>query len=292
MSLANLVRRRRWELALVGVAAVWGSTFVVVKDAVERIPPFQYLALRFAVAAAVLAAFGAFRGLGPDEVRAGGLAGAALFGGYALQTVGLQYTSASNAGFITGLFVVITPVLGAVALRRFPSTTSSIGVVLATTGLVLLAMPSKFSIGRGDTLEVLCAVSFAAHILVLSRLAPGRSALRMAGVQIAVTAAASAIWSLAADGVSLPGADAGVWLAIVGTGVFASAFAFMIQTRAQQIVPPTRTAVILTAEPVFAGIFGFVLAGDRMGARGYAGAALIIAGILVAEALAPVAEEI
>ena len=292
MTLTIILGRHRWEFALIGISAVWGSTFVIVKDTVERIPPFQYLSLRFVCAAAALAIFGAFRGLRRAEATAGILIGIALFAGYALQTVGLQYTSASNAGFITGLFVVITPILGAIVLRRLPSKTSTTGVLLATGGLVLLAMPSGFRLGRGDALEILCAVSFAVHILLLARLAPGRSVLRIAGVQIATTAVASTAWSIGAERAPLPGADATVWTAIVVTGLFATALGFMVQTRAQQTIPPTRTAVILTAEPVFAGIFGFLLAGDRLGARGYAGAALIIAGILVAETLAPVAEEL
>ncbi|MFA5889651.1 MAG: DMT family transporter [Actinomycetota bacterium] len=292
MTLTKVLGRHRWEFALIGISAVWGSTFVLVKDAVERIPPFQYLALRFACATAALAIFGAFRGLRRTEATAGVAIGIALFGGYALQTVGLQYTSASNAGFITGLFVVITPLLGAVILRRLPSKASAAGVILATAGLVLLAMPSGMRLGGGDALEVLCAISFAVHILLLARLAPGRSALRIAGVQIATTAAASAIWSIGAERAPLPGADGTVWFAIAATGLLASALGFVVQTRAQQIIPPTRTAVILTAEPVFAGIFGFLIAGDRLGVRGYAGAALIVLGILVAETLAPPTEEI
>lgn len=284
--------RYRWEFSLIAVTAVWGATFTVVQDAVERVPPFLYLALRFAVAAAALGAFGAFRGLRRDEARAGVLIGLALFGGYAFQTVGLQYTTPSNAGFITGLFVVFTPLLASLVLRTPPVRATMLAVVLATAGLVLLAMPEGFRLGRGDGLVLLCAVSFAAHIVLLGRLAPGASALRLAGVQVATATVLCVAWSGLAEHRAPPGGDVTVWFAVGLTGLLATAAAFLVQTRAQQIIPPTRTAVILTAEPVFAGVFGYVLAGDRLGARGYAGAVLIVAGILAAELLAPARDEI
>jgi len=264
----------RWELALIGIAVIWGATFTVVKDAVERMPPFLFLGLRFALATGVLAIVGAFKGLTKQEARAGAITGLALFAGYAFQTVGLQYTTASNAGFITGMFVVFTPVLGAIVFRRLPSTAAGLGVILATGGLVLLAMPSGFHLRRGDALEVMTAITFAVHILLINHFGRNIPALRFAAVQIATAGALSLIWSgLGEHHVGHP--DAGTWLGIVVTGVFATALAFLVQTRAQQEIPPTRTAVILTAEPVFAGIFGYLVAGDRLGARGDVGAVQI-----------------
>lgn len=283
--------RYRWELALIAVAAVWGSTFVLVQDAVERTPPFLFLALRFGVAALAMAAAGAFRGLRRDELLAGMVIGVALFGGYGFQTVGLQYTSPSNAGFITGLFVVLTPLFGAAALRHLPSAGAALGALLATGGLVLLAMPSGFTVGRGDALVLACAASFAIHILLIARLGEGRSVTRLVGVQIATTAVTSGVWSAGAERVAMP-TDGLVWFAIVLTGLLATAAAFWIQNGAQRHIPPTRTAVILSAEPAFAGLFGYLLAGDRLGARGTLGALLIMAGILAAELLAPSEEAV
>lgn len=289
--LASPAMRYRWEVALIAVAAVWGSTFVLVQDAVERVPPFLFIALRFGIATLALAAIGAFRGLRRDEAIAGAAIGLALFSGYGFQTVGLQYTTPSNAGFITGLFVVITPLLGAALLRRLPNASASVGALLATTGLVLLAMPTGFSLGRGDALVLVAATSFAVHILVIARLGEGRSALRLAGVQIATATVLAAAWTIGEEGARIP-TDGFVWFAVVLTGVLATAAAFFIQTAAQRTIPPTRTAVILSAEPAFAGLFGFLLAGDRLGARGYTGAALIMVGILVAELLAPARERV
>jgi drug/metabolite transporter (DMT)-like permease len=280
----------RWELALVGVALIFGATFTVVKDAVARMPPFLFIGIRFALAAGVLAIVGAFRGLTKRDARLGAITGLALFAGYAFQTVGLQYTTASNAGFITGMFVVFTPVIGAIVFRRLPSSASSLGVILAAGGLVLLAMPSGFHLRKGDAMEVMTAIAFAAHILLIARLGKDIPALRFAAIQIATTAVLALVWSIGAEH-RLGHPDAGTWGGIVLTGVLATAVAFLVQTRAQQEIPPTRTAVILTGEPVFAGVFGYWIAGDRLMARGYIGAVLILAGILVAELFAP-AEEV
>ena len=290
MRARDRIETYRWELALIGVSLIWGATFTVVKDAVARMPPFLFIGIRFALAAGVLGMVGAFRGLTKREAQLGAITGLALFGGYAFQTVGLQYTTASNAGFITGMFVVFTPVIGAIVFHRLPSTAASLGVILAAGGLVLLAMPSGFHLRKGDALEVMTAITFAIHILLIARLGKDTPALRFTAVQIATAAVLALIWSAGAEH-RLGHPDAGTWGGIVLTGVLATAVAFLVQTRAQQAIPPTRTAVILTAEPVFAGIFGFWIAGDRLGARGYIGAVLIVAGILIAELFAP-AEEV
>ena len=218
--------------------------------------------------------------------KSSAITGFALFAGYAFQTVGLQYTTASNAGFITGMFVVFTPVIGAIVFRRLPSTAAGLGVILATGGLVLLAMPSGFHLRRGDALEVMTAITFAVHILLIARLGKDIPALRFTAVQIATAALLALAWSAVGEH-NLGHPDAGTWFGIVLTGILATALAFLVQTRAQKEIPPTRTAVILTAEPVFAGVFGYLVADDRLGARGYAGAGLIVAGILVAELFAP-----
>lgn len=277
--------RHRWELALIAVTALWGATFTWIRDALERIEPFLYIALRFWLAAAVLALVGGFRGLTRDEARAGAIIGLPLFAGYAFQIVGQQYTSPSNAGFITGLFVVFTPLVAALLYRTMPSRAAIGGVMLATIGLMLLAMPTGASLRRGDALVLGTAIAFAFHIVAIGHYAPGRSVVRLVAVQTLVAATMATAWTLVAERQAPPGSDAFLWFVVVVTGVFATAVGFLVQTRAQQEAPPTRTAVILTAEPVFAGIFGYVLAGDRLGARGYAGAVVIVVAIVIAELL-------
>jgi drug/metabolite transporter (DMT)-like permease len=279
----RVVGAYRWELALVAVTAVWGSTFVLVRDAVAQIPPFTFIAYRFLAAAMLLAAIRPRLAAGgqPGLLAAGTVAGLALFCGYGFQTVGLQYTTASNAGFITGLAVVLTPLFAAVLLRQPPGRWPLTGAVLAAAGLALLSL-QRLEVRQGDALVFCCAVAFAAHILLLGRYAPRYPSYPLAVVQLATTGLLALAWAAVADDLVVPG-SAEVWVALVITSVAASAGAFLIQTRAQREVSPTRTAVILTMEPVFAGLFGFLLAGERLSGRGWLGAGLILAGMLVAE---------
>ena len=292
----------RWELAMVAVTAVWGSTFVLVRDAVAQIPPFTFIAYRFLAAALLLTAIrprlalgwsgadsrpGGDGGPGLDgggrlgPLAAGAVIGAVLVAGYGFQTVGLQYTTASNAGFITGLSVVLTPLLGALLLRQAPGRWPVTGACVAAVGLALLSL-QRLEVRRGDALVFACAVAFATHILLLGRYAPRLSTYRLAVVQLATAGLLALIWAGLAGDLAVP-ASSEVWVALAITSVAASAGAFLIQTRAQREVSPTRTAVIFTMEPVFAGLFGFLLAGERLSGRGWLGAGLILAGMLTAE---------
>ena len=273
----------RWELAMVAVTAVWGSTFVLVRDAVAQIPPFAFIAYRFLAAGLLLAALRPRLAavVGTPELAAGAVAGLALFAGYGFQTVGLQYTTASNAGFITGLSVVLTPLLAGLVLRQSPGHWPVAGALLAAVGLGLLSLQT-LEVRRGDALVLGCAVAFATHILLLGRYAPQLSTYRLAVVQMATAGLCGLAWAGVAGDLVVPG-SAEVWVALAITSVAASAAAFLIQTRAQREVSPTRTAVIFTMEPVFAGLFGFLLAGERLSGRGWLGAGLILAGMLVAE---------
>ena len=285
MRTERLPTRHAYALALVAVAAVWGVTFPVVKEAVQRVPPFEFLALRFILAAVVMTAVilprrAESRGaLGP-----GSIAGLALFAGYAFQTVGLQYTRASNAGFVTGLFVVFAPIFSALFLSRRPGAGPLLGVVLATAGLALLSLTNDLDVRRGDVIVLFAAVSFAIQIVLLARFAPRFSPAALTAAQMWVAAVLSGVWTLMAEDLRAP--DAYVWMAVVVCGLFASAAAFFIQTAAQRHIGPTRTAVILVSEPAFAGLFGVILLDESLTARGWLGAALILAGMLVAE-LAP-----
>jgi drug/metabolite transporter (DMT)-like permease len=218
-------------LALVAVTAVWGYTFVPMKDAVAVYPLFAFLAVRFAIAAAVLAVPAAprLRGLGRRGWLAGTGLGLLLALGYALQTAGLERTTVSSAGFITGLYVVFTPLLGLVLFR------TRVGGAVAFTQAEMVAAFLGFAL-------VAAAVG-----------------------QVEVPRG----WT--------------VWSALLVTGIFASALGFLVQTWAQRRTSATRTALAFALEPVWAGLFGFWLAGDRLGALGWGGGAVIMAGILVAE---------
>lgn len=286
------LRRSPWELALILVAIFWGYTFVIIKDALERMPPFAYLGIRFTIAAVALLLFGAARGLTRDEARTGSLLGLVLFAGYAFQQTGLQYTTPSSAGFITGLMVVLVPIVASVWFRRAPSSVTISSVLAATLGLFLLSSTDRLGLDRGEALMLGCASMFAIHIVMLGRLTGGMSALRLAAVQMGV---AGLLGLMTAGGVERTGFDATdgfLWFVLVSTGIGASAIGFWVQTRAQQIIPPTRTAIILTVEPVAAGVSGYLFAGDLLGIRGWIGAALILAGVVWVELREPATEAV
>ena len=271
------------QLALVVVAAVWGGTFVMVKDAVARYPLYSFLGLRFTIAvlAFIVVMPAALRQLRGRTLGAGLLAGVFLTAGYVFQTWGLQDTSASKAAFITGMFVVITPIMQAVVLRRIPRRWTILGVVLAVLGLWLISGGSGSAWTVGDTRVLLCAVAYSAHLIVLGGVSDRHDLRALTLVQLAVVAIVTTVIALLTEKPTLPG-DVGVWAALLVTGIFASAFAFAVQTYAQRFLSPTKTALILITEPAFGGLFGWI-AGDRLGIGGMAGSALILTGMVVSE---------
>ena len=276
----------RWsELALVATCAVWGLTFAMVQDAVDTLPVPAFLAYRFLAAALLVGLVfrRALRTLDGAAVRDGAVMGAFLAAGYLLQTYALQHTTASNAGFLTGLFTPLTPLLGAVVLRVRPTRMALAAAGLATAGVALLSGVGGEGLHPlGDALAVGCAISFAAHILATDRGVRGRDVGALLTVQLAVV---GAVCLVAAVGLGQVAAPAGgqVWLALVVTTVFASAGGFFAQTYAQQYAPPARVALILAMEPAFAGLFGWLLAGDTLGPLGFAGAALILIAIVAVD---------
>jgi drug/metabolite transporter (DMT)-like permease len=207
--------------------------------------------------------------------------GLALFAGYALQTFGLRLTTPAKAGFITGLSVVIVPVVSTLALRQRLSWGVWLGVGLATAGLALLSLQSNLSVSPGDLLVLGCALAFACQILLTGRFAPRYDPLLLTFGQIAVVASLAGIAALLLE--SPPEPTGTVLFAAVFTGVLATSLAFGIQTVAQRFTSPTRTALVFATEPVFAAVFSFLLIGEVLGLRQLAGCALILAGMVVAE---------
>lgn len=272
------------ELALVGVCAVWGLTFTMVQDAVAILPTLAFLGYRFAAATAIVAPV--FRQRLAALPRAGWLAGALmglfLTAGYIFQTFGLERTSPSDAGFITGLFVVLTPVLGALLLRQRISGLAWAAAGVSLVGLYLLSGAGAHFTLRGDGLVFLCALSFAAHILATDRAAGRFDVGALLVIQLAMAGAVCLALAIANGDIQAPHGWK-VWSALVVTAVFASALGFFVQTYAQQHAPPARTALILASEPAFAGLFGWLLAGDRLSAVAWLGAGLIMAAIVAVE---------
>jgi drug/metabolite transporter (DMT)-like permease len=270
------------EAALVLAALLYGITFPLVHDALDDITPFAYLVGRFGIALVFVApaAWIAARGMRDRRLlwRAGTIAGLLLFGGYATQTVGLQYTTPSTSAFITGLYVVLTPVVEAVVYRRTPERSVWAGIVLATIGLYLLT-GADVRLGRGELLTLACALLFAGHIVYLGAYARRLPPAAFTGMQLGMVAALS-LPAAATQGVGTLTALA--VFAVIFTGVACSAVALPLQLWGQRRIPAARAALILLAEPVFAGIAGYIN-GERLAAEQLAGAAIILVGIAVSE---------
>jgi drug/metabolite transporter (DMT)-like permease len=225
------------------------------------------------------------RGLGRAGLVAGAGAGALLGAGYVLQTLGLERTSVSGAGFITGMYVVLTPLI-ALALFRFRVGGAVWGgVALATVGLAMLAGIHAGS-ATGDLLVLAAAAVYSLQIVLMERYAPLYDPFAFTLVEMLVAFAGLSIAAI--PNASVPRGWT-VWGALIVTGVFASALGFLVQTWAQRRTSATRTALVFTLEPVWAALFGYTLAGDRLGAVGWGGCALIMAGIVLAEPAAAAA---
>jgi drug/metabolite transporter (DMT)-like permease len=275
-------RERFAEGGLVAIAVVWGLTFVMVQDAIERLPTMAFLAYRFAAAALLVALIfrRALARLSPAGWRAGLVMGAFLTAGYILQTYGLEHTSASNAGFITGLFVVVTPLLGALVLRQRIGAMAWSAAAVSALGLYLLSGTN--GLNEGDALVLGCAVAFSAHILATGRAAADHHPGALLAVQLGVCGAFCL--AVAAIGGQLEAPRGGeVWSALIVTSLVASALGFFVQTYAQRHASPERTALILASEPAFAGLFGFALNDEHLSLVAWTGAALIMTAIVAVE---------
>jgi drug/metabolite transporter (DMT)-like permease len=269
--------------ALILVTAVWGFTFVQVKDAVALYPLLAFLAVRYLIATAALApvALLRLRGLGREGLVAGAVLGSLVALGIGLQTAGLERTTVTNAGFITGLYVLFTPLLALALFRTRIPAAVWLAVVLALAGLALLSgVPGSSS--AGDVLVLASTVAQALQIVFVERYADRFDAFALTFAQVATATVAFGVLALVAGDLSMPEGGT-VWAALLVTGIFAVAFALVVQVWAQRRVSAARIAVIFSLETVFAGLAGYLFAGDRIGAVGLAGCALILAGIVVAE---------
>ncbi len=269
-------------LGLLAVTAAWGSTFFLLKDVVTRLPVADFLALRFVVAAAAVTLL-APRALGrltADERRHGFLLGLVYGVGQVLQTTGLQTTSASVSGFLTGMYVVFTPVLGAVLLRARTTAVTWVAVALATVGLGVLSLQG-FAIGSGEALTVASAVLYALHIVGLGRWSRPGSALGLTIVQLWVVALVCLVAGVP-GGLTLP-SRADDWAVLVFMALVAGAAALVVQTWAQAHLAPARAAVIMTMEPVWAGLFAVLLGGEVLTGRVLLGGGIVLAAMYLVE---------
>jgi drug/metabolite transporter (DMT)-like permease len=266
----------------VGVTAAWGSTFVLIKDIVERIPVMDFLAVRFAIAALALAAIGprAAARLSPAQRRHGIVLGVIYGLAQVGQTTGLQHTSAAVSGFVTGMYVVFTPLVCWLLLRRPVTHAAWLAVAVSTAGLAQLSLRG-FALGHGEALTLAAAGLYSLHIVGLGNWSNSRDAYGLAVVQTASIAGVCAL-AAAPDGLELP-PDGGTWLGLLYTALVAGALAMLLQTWAQADLTPTRAAIIMTMEPVFVAAFAVALGGEQITWRMLSGGALIVAAMYLVE---------
>ena len=272
-------------LALLLVTACWGSTFFLIKDLLDRVPVLDFLAVRFAIATVVLVLmFPRALGRLSAAARRQAVVLGVLYGlAQILQTAGLAHTPASISGFITGMYVICTPLLAAPLLKQRIGLVTWGAVLLAMSGLGVLTV-SGFSIGYGEALTLVAAVLYALHIVGLGAWSTVSDAVGMTIVQLAViTVICFAV--TAPDGLVLPDTP-GDWASVLYMAVFAAGLALAAQTWAQAHLPPTRTAIIMSMEPVFAALFAVLLGGEDATLRMLVGGAMVLAAMLVVE-LAP-----
>ncbi|MBD3192096.1 MAG: EamA family transporter [Candidatus Heimdallarchaeota archaeon] len=274
------------DLALIIVTAIWGSTFVMVDQAVEQVSSFIFISLRFSIGfCALLIIFGyqlLQMKISWRELLRGMIIGSFLFAGYAFQTFGLQLgTSSSKAGFITGLSVVLVPFFATVLLKKAPHILSWLGIAIAVAGLALLSLETDLSFKYSDLLVLCCAFAFAFHIIAIDRFVKTIPYQKLAVIQVGTTTVLGWIFSLIFWTSSFPiKMNQQVIFAMIFTGVIATAGVFAVQTKAQEKTSPTHVAVIFTLEPVFAALFSFLLAGETLHWRQWVGCVLILVSML------------
>ena len=273
-------------LLLIFITFIWGSTFIVVKNAIQHIPPFLFVSLRFFIASLLLLPFlSRVKQITRRSILSGILVGTALFGGYIFQTLGLLYTSASKSAFITSLAVVLVPFVSFVLFKNRPGAREIFALILAFIGLYQLILGPRFhfnGINRGDILTFFCALSFAIHISLTGFYTKSIDLMTFTFSQFLYVGIVSLIFSKL-FGEPFAGLSGNPLLALLFIGVFATAFAFVGQTWAQRHLKDVHAALIFSLEPVFATIFAVAFGGEILTLSQIIGGSLIILGILISE---------
>ena len=284
------IERVRADLTLLFASVIWGSAFVAQRLVADEMGVMIFNGLRFGLAALALAplywgrtrAHPAMRWPNPQERRWAAMAGGLLFAGAALQQWGLRYTTAANAGFITGLYVVLIPLILALATRRRPQAVTLLAAGLAATGLFFLSTDGKMRLALGDALEIGGALMWALHVILVGQLSPRISILKLAVGQYLVCAVLNLALGLALEAHTLPAVPGAVW-AILYTGLLSVALGYTLQLYGQRYSPPADAAIIMSGEAVFAALAGWLVLGERLSAFQLLGCALMLSGMLLAQ---------
>jgi drug/metabolite transporter (DMT)-like permease len=270
-----MIRRNLLYFAMLATAAVWGGSFVLMKDAIQEQDVYSFLSSRFLVASALMIAYrpNVFRGLTSKFIKQGVLAGVLLGGGYIFQTLGLAETTVSNTGFITGLYLVFTPLISLIILKRKVLDIQWLAVVVATLGLFLISY-NGISIGIGEILVLISALFYGAHFVALGEWSDGKNTYALTLIQILTVSAIASICALI-NGYQLP-PSANVWQAVLFTAFFATFLAFIVQTKAQSVMSATAASVLLAMETPFALFFGLVFNSDPLTMRIITGGTMVM----------------
>ena len=276
------MNRYKAAILLLTTTFFWGVTFTVVKQAVESVDVFVFLAQRFILAFALILPIGLYKGKMFDgaTVLKGMIMGVFLFGAYAFQTIALIYTTASNTGFLTGLNVVMVPILAAIVLKQRVSAAVKFAVLLSVAGLLLLCGNGSLALNRGDLLAALCAVCVSLHLICTGEFVRRSDFYWLTVIQLGVVA----LFSYA--GALLRGKEVFVWhpdliVPLLICSIIATVFAFLVQTSMQRYISHTNTALIFCTEPVFAASYAWLMLHERLGVYGYIGALCILCGMMI-----------
>ncbi|MCR4426818.1 MAG: DMT family transporter [Firmicutes bacterium] len=272
------------DLSLLGICVIWGTSFAIVKSVVRGFDPAAFIAARFIVATLLIGIVAGprLRRLSLRTLAAGAVLAVPLFVGFLTQTLGLAATTASKAGFITGMHVAFTPFLAFVVLGKRVRVWAAIGVSMAVVGLGMLSLDGSVRPAQGDLLVLACAFAFAVHIVLLGKYSPQSDGVLLAFTQMAWVTVIACMFA-GPDLRDLAGFGREAALSAVYLGATGTALAYLVQTVAQKYTPPTRAALIFQMEPVLAALFANLWLGEAMSARQFAGAGLILAGILVCQ---------
>jgi len=276
------MNRYKAAILLLTTTFFWGVTFTVVKQAIESVDVFVFLAQRFILAFALILPIGFYKGKRLDGVTIlkGTVMGLFLFGAYAFQTVALIYTSASNTGFLTGLNVVMVPILAALVLKQRVPTAVKIAVISSVAGLLLLCGNGSWTLNRGDLLAALCAVCVSLHLICTGEFVQRSDFYWLTVIQLGMVAL------LSYAGALMRGKEVLVWhphllVPLLICSIIATVFAFLVQTSMQRFISHSNTALIFCTEPVFAAFYAWLILNERLGVYGYSGALCILGGMMI-----------
>jgi len=282
------------DLVLLLVTVVWGTTFVVVQNAIRFLPPNTFNGIRFLIASifllGIILIFFPYelKNISKNTLKAGGIIGFFLFVGYALQTIGLVYTTPTKSAFITGLSVVLVPIFAFTILKIKPNINAIIGVSISAIGLYFLTIGDSFIPNIGDLLTLGCAISFAFQIVFVSNYANKFSAIILAWLQITLVALLSLVFAYLFEQVNLNTLSNALMakeflFSLLITSIFATAIAFIVQVKFQAYTSPTHVAIIFATEPVFGALTSYLVNGELLSLQGWLGSGLILLGVLITE---------